>query len=60
MSTVTGPAGVLVVDKPLQITSHDVIDRVRRLYGIRRVGHAGTLDPLASGVLIVLVGRAFT
>lgn len=49
---------VLVVDKPAGMTSHDVVERVRRASGVRRVGHAGTLDPAATGVLIVLVGRA--
>ncbi|MFY8229072.1 MAG: tRNA pseudouridine(55) synthase, partial [Opitutales bacterium] len=52
------PAGVLLVDKPQGITSHDVVDSVRRLYRTRRVGHAGTLDPMATGLLIVLVGKA--
>jgi tRNA pseudouridine55 synthase len=50
--------GVLVVDKPAGPTSHDVVDRVRRSLGTRRVGHAGTLDPFATGVLVVCVGRA--
>ncbi|MHB8858675.1 MAG: tRNA pseudouridine(55) synthase TruB [Thermoleophilia bacterium] len=50
--------GVLLVDKPSEMTSHDVIDRVRRFTGIRKVGHAGTLDPFATGLLIVLVGKA--
>ncbi|MFN2615374.1 MAG: tRNA pseudouridine(55) synthase TruB [Actinomycetota bacterium] len=50
--------GFLVVDKPGGITSHDVIDRCRRLLGVRRIGHAGTLDPMATGVLVVGVGRA--
>ena len=52
------PDGVLVVDKPTGWTSHDVIARVRRLAGTRKVGHAGTLDPLATGVLVVGIGRA--
>lgn len=52
------PCGILIVNKPVGITSHDVVGRVRRLFGTRRVGHTGTLDPLASGVLVVLVGRA--
>lgn len=52
------PCGVLVVDKPQGLTSFDVVGKVRRLYGTRRVGHTGTLDPLATGVLVVLVGRA--
>ena len=52
------PSGVLIVNKPTGITSHDVVGAVRRLYGTKRVGHTGTLDPMASGVLVVLVGRA--
>ena len=52
------PEGVLVVDKPGGMTSHDVVAQARRLLGTRRVGHAGTLDPLATGVLVVLVGEA--
>ena len=51
-------SGVLVVDKPRDMTSHDVVDIVRRLFNTRRVGHAGTLDPIATGVLVVLVGSA--
>lgn len=50
--------GLLVVDKPAGVTSHDVVARVRRILGLRRVGHAGTLDPDATGVLLVGVGRA--
>ncbi|MDQ3880372.1 MAG: tRNA pseudouridine(55) synthase TruB [Chloroflexota bacterium] len=50
--------GVVNLDKPVGPTSHDMVSLVRRLTGIRRVGHAGTLDPLASGVLPVLVGQA--
>ncbi len=53
-------AGVLLVDKPTDWTSHDVVGWVRRQVGVKRVGHAGTLDPLATGLLIVLVGREFT
>lgn len=53
-----GPCGVLVVDKPAGMTSHDVVNRVRRLLGTRRVGHAGTLDPMATGVLVLLAGNA--
>jgi tRNA pseudouridine55 synthase len=49
---------VLLVDKPAGPTSHDVVARIRRTLGVRRVGHAGTLDPFASGLLLVLVGRA--
>lgn len=54
------PGGILNIDKPLEKTSHDIVDRVRELTGIRRVGHAGTLDPLATGVLLVCVGRSAT
>ncbi len=50
--------GILNINKPRGPTSHDIVDRVRVLTGIRRVGHAGTLDPLATGVLLVCVGRA--
>jgi len=50
--------GLLVVDKPAGVTSHDVVDRVRRVAGTKKVGHAGTLDPMASGVLVLGVGRA--
>lgn len=57
-STEDSHSGVLYIDKPEGITSHDVVNRVRRLYGTRRVGHTGTLDPMASGVMVVLVGRA--
>ena len=52
------PSGVLIINKQGGMTSHDVVNRIRRLYGTRRVGHTGTLDPLATGVLTVLVGRA--
>jgi tRNA pseudouridine55 synthase len=52
------PDGLLIVDKPPGCTSHDVVARVRRLAGTRRVGHAGTLDPMAPGVLVLGVGRA--
>jgi tRNA pseudouridine55 synthase len=51
-------AGLVVVDKPAGMTSHDVVARVRRLAGTRKVGHAGTLDPMATGVLVVGVERA--
>ncbi|HEX7149707.1 MAG TPA: tRNA pseudouridine(55) synthase TruB [Actinomycetota bacterium] len=50
--------GVLVCDKPAGLTSHDVVARVRRLAGQRRVGHGGTLDPPATGVLVMALGRA--
>ncbi|PKW25807.1 tRNA pseudouridine(55) synthase TruB [Phycicoccus duodecadis] len=52
------PDGVLVVDKPRDWTSHDVVARARRLCATRKVGHAGTLDPMATGVLVLGVGRA--
>jgi tRNA pseudouridine55 synthase len=55
---VTTADGVLVVDKPAGWTSHDVVARIRTLAGTRRVGHAGTLDPMATGVLVVGIGRA--
>lgn len=51
-------SGVVVVDKPSGLTSHQVVGRIRRLAGTRKVGHAGTLDPLATGVLVVGVNRA--
>lgn len=50
--------GLVIVDKPAGLTSHDVVARVRRLADTRRVGHAGTLDPMATGVLVLGVGRA--
>ena len=53
-------AGILLIDKPSGMTSHDVINQIRRKTNVKRVGHAGTLDPLATGLLIVLVGREFT
>jgi tRNA pseudouridine55 synthase len=55
---VTAPSGLLIVDKPAGLTSHDVVGRVRRLAGTRRVGHAGTLDPMATGVLVVGIEKA--
>ena len=54
----TGPNGILVVDKPAEWTSHDVVARVRRLAGTRKVGHAGTLDPMATGVLVLGLGAS--
>ena len=54
----TEPEGLLLVDKPGGMTSHDVVDVVRRTLGTRKVGHAGTLDPMATGLLILGVGRA--
>ncbi|HEV7744584.1 MAG TPA: tRNA pseudouridine(55) synthase TruB [Pyrinomonadaceae bacterium] len=50
--------GVLVIDKLAGVTSHDVVDEIRRTLHVRRVGHTGTLDPFATGVLVILIGRA--
>src|SRR3954447_19093549 len=55
---VAGLIGAVLVDKPEGITSHDVVQRVRRALGIRSAGHTGTLDPFATGLLVVLLGRA--
>ncbi|NUU25566.1 MAG: tRNA pseudouridine(55) synthase TruB [Streptomycetaceae bacterium] len=52
------PDGLVVVDKPAGLTSHDVVGRMRRIAGTRRVGHAGTLDPMATGVLVIGVEKA--
>ena len=52
-----GAEGLLLVDKPAGITSHDVVQLVRRIYGEKSIGHLGTLDPFATGLLILLVGR---
>jgi tRNA pseudouridine55 synthase len=54
----SGKDGLVIVDKPGGLTSHDVVARIRRLAGTRRVGHAGTLDPMATGVLVVGVEKA--
>lgn len=54
----TGPGGLIIVDKPAGMTSHDVVAKVRRIAGTRRVGHAGTLDPMATGVLVLGVERS--
>lgn len=51
-------SGVLAVYKHSGVTSHDIVNKIRRLYGTRRVGHTGTLDPMATGVLVILIGRA--
>ena len=53
-----GPSGLMVIDKPAGMSSHDVVSRMRRIAGTRRVGHAGTLDPAATGVLILGVNKA--
>ncbi len=58
MSEMTDPAGILIVDKEKGMTSHDVVNAVRRKFAIKKVGHAGTLDPNATGVLVLLLGAA--
>jgi tRNA pseudouridine55 synthase len=59
LETRNGPVqGLLLIDKPAGMTSHDVVQRVRRVYGERSIGHLGTLDPFATGLLILLLGRA--
>ena len=50
--------GALIIDKPAGVTSHDVVAAVRRMVSEKRIGHAGTLDPLATGVLVLICGRA--
>lgn len=57
-SQTTTLEGILLIDKPTGCTSHDVVDRLRRKLHMKRIGHAGTLDPLATGLLIMLVGKA--
>jgi tRNA pseudouridine55 synthase len=57
MTTPPSDSGVVILEKPEGMTSHDVVARIRRVLGIRRVGHAGTLDPMATGVLVVGFGR---
>lgn len=52
------PSGVLVIDKPRGPTSHDVVIRLRRVLRVKQIGHAGTLDPMATGVLVVAIGEA--
>jgi len=56
--TPTGLCGILLIDKPAEMTSHDIVDSVRRITGEKRVGHAGTLDPMATGLMLILVGPA--
>ena len=53
-----GPSGLLLVDKPAKLTSHDVVDAARLLLGTRRIGHTGTLDPAATGLLLLCIGKA--
>ena len=52
------PCGILPIDKPAGKTSHDIVGQMRRLFHTKRVGHTGTLDPMATGVLTILIGRA--
>jgi tRNA pseudouridine55 synthase len=52
------PEGILLVDKPQGITSHDVVYKLRRIFHIKKIGHAGTLDPMATGLLVMLIGKA--
>lgn len=54
------PEGILLVNKPAGITSHDVVARLRRTTGIKKIGHAGTLDPFATGLMILLIGKNYT
>jgi len=56
--TTDAPEGILLVDKPQGITSHDVVSKMRRVFHIKKVGHAGTLDPMATGLLLILIGKA--
>src|SRR5207244_9164980 len=56
-SVATAPDGVLLVDKAEGMTSHDVVALVRRQLGIKKVGHCGTLDPIATGLLLLTIGR---
>ncbi|RMD51250.1 tRNA pseudouridine(55) synthase TruB, partial [Candidatus Parcubacteria bacterium] len=53
-------SGFLLVDKPADITSHDAVDYLRKITGIKKIGHAGTLDPFATGLLIIAIGRQAT
>src|SRR6476646_4298585 len=57
MQTFEGFDGAIVIDKPAGPTSHDVVDAIRRRFGIKKVGHCGTLDPNATGLLVIVLGR---
>ncbi|MBR2903216.1 MAG: tRNA pseudouridine(55) synthase TruB, partial [Clostridia bacterium] len=50
--------GILCLNKPSGVTSHDMVNKMRKLFNTKKVGHTGTLDPLATGVLVILIGRA--
>ena len=52
------PSGVIIINKPAGMTSHDCVNRMRRLFDTKKIGHTGTLDPMATGVLPILIGRA--
>lgn len=52
--------GLVVINKPAGMTSHDVVDQIRKITGVQKVGHAGTLDPFATGVLVIMIGREAT
>ena len=54
----SGFEGILLVDKPSGITSHNIVDRLRKKLNMKKIGHAGTLDPLATGLMILLIGKA--
>ena len=58
MGDVIVPSGIIIVDKPAGLTSHGVVSRLRKVLGTKKIGHAGTLDPMATGVLILGVNRA--
>ena len=58
MQEFTALDGALLIDKPSGLTSHDVVDVIRREFQIKKVGHCGTLDPAATGLLIIVLGRA--
>lgn len=58
MNSLHEPDGVLIVDKHAGVTSHDIVNQIRRLYETKKVGHTGTLDPMATGILVILIGRA--
>ena len=60
MMSPTSPEGILLVNKPAGITSFGVVARLRRITGVKKIGHAGTLDPFATGLLIILVGKNYT
>lgn len=56
-TNISEPCGILCLDKPAGVSSHDMVGKIRKLYGTRKVGHAGTLDPMATGLLVILIGR---